>query len=266
MKLHKRRGLITVWIVVAALVWLGGVLYFKPYGTELGVPWSPKRSLLGQIFDFWVLKLPWVLLCFATVQGNNKWLAPRGHYQEGVEYPLFSPHVYTAIALMSALFAACGIVHNQLFDLPAAAAALAGVYFNPIVTFFTVWIGGTIRALLFGQGDPISWFLSVGMSDGTTWMYLSLFYWLFKETKWGKKVPARVAFWIVAYWIWRPLTALPMYLWYVPSQALIPTMVHFLTVFMTSGTFASLAGVAVGEALIRSNESKIAPPTITLED
>ena len=76
-----------------------------------------------------------------------------------------------------------------------------------------------------------------------------------------------MAFWIVAYWIWRPLTALPMYLWAcVPSQALIPTMVHFLTVFMTSGTFASLAGVAVGEALIRSNESKIAPPTITLED
>jgi uncharacterized membrane protein len=267
-KLKKWRRIFFIWGIVAAVVWVALALYFKPWGTELGAPGSPKRMLLLQVTDFWILKLPWTLLLFTYVLGKMRWMAPRGRYQEGVEYKFFTPYNYTAIAIMAALFAVSGISSFQVFDLPSAPAAIAAIYFNPIVAYCSVWIGGVLRALVFGQGDPVGFLLSFGLSDGFQYLLLSVLYWWFSDSRWGKNLVERVgwaksllikcAWWFVIYYI-VPLTLLTMYFWSIPSALYAPTLVDFLTRYILTGMVAGIAGLIVAEVMIRAVESRRKP-------
>jgi hypothetical protein len=263
--LIRLRRVFLIWGIVAILVWVAAFLYFKPWSPELGVPGAPKRVLLAQIMDFWVLKLPWVLWGFSYTAGKNKWLAPRGRYQEGVDYPVFSPYVYTAIALMAALFAASGILYHQVFDLPAGPAAIGSIFFNPIIAFGTLWIGGTLRAILFGQGEPVSWFLTTGLSDGAKNVWLSILYWNFRESKWGKSIWARAALWTVMHFTLMPATLMLMIVWYLPSNLWAMQASQLWLVQAPTGITAGLAGLFASEALISYLERRRPPvaPTIS---
>jgi len=249
--LIKNRKLFVAWQIVAIIVWL--VVYFitQPYGDKLGVPGSPQRTTLYLIMDFWVLKLPITLLFASVVADKDRWLAPRGRYVEGKKYPIFNTYVYTAIAFMAALFAVSGIFNFQLFDLPAAPATIAVSFFNPIIGFFTLWIGGVIRALAFGSGNPVQWLISTGLGDGATWIGLGVFYWWWRQTKLGKNVIGLFVGWGVVYWVWRLVTVSLIMLWYVPANLFIPSMLSQITTFMPSSFFASIAGLIITEALIR---------------
>ncbi len=252
--LVSKRKLFLVWLIVAAIVWAVVFIITQPWGDKLGVPQSPQRVTLWLIMDFWVLKLPIVLLLASFVAEHNKWLAPRGRYVEGKEYPIFNTYTYTAIAFMAALFAVSGIINFQLFDLPAAPAVLSITVFNPIIGFFTLWLGGVIRALVFGSGNPVQWLLVVGLSDGATWIGLGLFYWWFRETKYGKNPVGLFIGWTVVYWIWRTLTTVFILLWLVPSNLYAYSIINNSTTFMVSSYLASLAGLVVAEAIIRTLE------------
>ncbi|MEW6229280.1 MAG: hypothetical protein AB1700_14515, partial [Bacillota bacterium] len=184
--LVRGRKVFIVWTVLGVVGQVLAMVYFKPWGPGLGVANAPTRWIYMVIFDSWVMKLPTVLLAMSIIAGNEKWLAPRGRYQEGEEYPVFTTYVYASIAFMAALFAASGILSYQFFDLPAAPAAISVSFFSPIVGFFTLWLGGVLRALVFGTGNPALWALGVGMGDGATWIWLGIFYWWFREkTKYG---------------------------------------------------------------------------------
>jgi hypothetical protein len=267
-KLKKWRRIFFIWGIVAAVVWLAIALYFKPWGTDLGAPGAPKRMLLLQITDFWILKLPWFLFICSYVLGKMRWMAPRGRYQEGVEYKFFTPYNYTAIAIMAALFAVSGISSFQVFDLPSAPAAIAAIYFNPIVAFCSIWIGGVLRALVFGQGDPVAFLTSFGLSDGFQYLLLSVLYWWFRESRWGKNLVERVgwakslvvksAWWFAIYYI-VPLTLLTMYFWSIPSALYAPTLTDFLVRYIPTGQIAGIAGLLVAEAMIRAVEGRRKP-------
>ncbi len=262
-RLEKLRMVFVIWGVVAFVVWLGLVIYFQPWGTKMGVPGSPQRMLLMQVTDFWLLKLPWTLFMVSIVAGKMKWLAPRGRYQEGVRYKIFTPYTYTAIAFMAALFAVSGISSFQVFDLPSAPAAIAAAYFIPIVAYCSVWIGGVLRALIFGQGDPVSFLISFGLSDGFQYIILSILYWLFTQSRWGQiganwgvKLVIRLVFWTVIYIIVPTVTLSTIYLWSIPSQLYAPTAANFFIQYIPSGILAGLAGIIVAEILIRAVESR----------
>lgn len=264
--LIKNRRAFWIWQIVAIVVWAGVFIYTQPWGDNLGVPQSPQRMTLYLVMDFWVLKLPMTLLFFSYVAEHDKWLAPRGRYVEGKKYPIFNTYTYTAIAFMAALFAVSGISNFQLFDLPAAPAVLSVTYFHPIIGFFTLWIGGVIRALIFASGDPVTWFTSIGLSDGATWVGLGVFYWWFRQTKWGKNVAGLFVGWSVVYWVWRLLTMTTSILWIVPASMLPIVYTSQLTQFMPSSYIAGIAGLIVAEGLIRTvgrrGETLEAPPEL----
>lgn len=258
--LIKSRKMFVIWQIAAIVVWLIVYFVFQPYSDKLGVPGSPQRITLFLIMDFWVLKLPITLILASIVAEKDRWLAPRGRYVEGKKYPVFNTYVYTAIAFMAALFAVSGVVNFQLFDLPAAPATIAVSFFNPIIGFFTLWIGGVIRALIFGSGNPVQWLISIGLGDGATWIGLGVFYWWWRQTKLGKNVIGLFVGWSVVYWVWRLISVLVLLVWYVPGNLIIPSMLGQITTFMPSSFFASLAGLIVTEALIRVVErNKKAP-------
>ncbi len=248
------RRIFWIWLVVAVVVWIVVYAVTAPYGSKLGVPQSPQRQTLWLIMDFWVLKLPLVLLAASYIVSHEDWLAPRGRYVEGKEYPVFSTYIYTAIAFMAALFAVAGIVNFQLFDVPAGPAVLSVTVFNPIVGFFTLWLGGVIRALVFGSGNPVQWLLAIGLSDGATWIVIGLFYWWFRSTKWGQNYVGLFIGWSVFYWVWRTFATITILLWLVPSNLYIPSIINYLTTFMLPSYLVSLVGLVIAEAIIRTME------------
>lgn len=258
--LVKNRRLFYLWQLIAIAVWLVVFFIAQPWGDKLGVPASPQRVTFFLIMDFWVLKLPATLIFASIVADHDRWLAPRGRYVEGKKYPVFNTYVYTAIAFMAALFAVSGISNFQLFDLPAAPATISITFFNPIIGFFTLWIGGVIRALIFGSGNPVQWLISIGLGDGATWIGLGVFYWWFRQTRWGKNVVARFIGWSAVYWVWRLFMVSLSIFWYVPASLYAPTFISQLTTFMPSSFIASIAGLIVSEAVIRAVEGRKETP------
>lgn len=262
-KLVKGRKMFLVWTVIGIALHIIGLLVFTPWTDQLGVANSPQRQIYKAIFDFWVLKLPIVLLGFSLVAEKDFWLAPRGRYQEGKKYPVFNTFTYAAIAFMAALFTASGILNYNFFDLPAAPATIAVTFFNPIIGFFTLWVGGVARSLIFGTGNPIFWILGSGPSDGSTWLYLGIFYWWFREhTKWGKNLVLAVIWWAVVYVVWRTVFMFDLYVWLNPVPALWAKMVWFFTQFLPSGLAASIAGLIASEALIRAVSRGTKQPSV----
>ncbi|MGE5123272.1 MAG: hypothetical protein ACM3H7_02055 [Acidobacteriaceae bacterium] len=265
--LINHRKLFVIWQIVAFAVWLIVFFVTQPWGDKLGVPASPQRITLFLIIDFWILKLPFTLFLASIVAQNDSWLAPRGRYVEGKKYPPFTTYTYTAIAFMAALFAVSGVFNFQLFDLPALPATISVSFFHPIIGFFTLWLGGVIRALVFGSGNPVQWFISIGLGDGATWIGLGVFYWWWRKTNWGKNVVGLFVGWSVVYWVWRLFYVMLTILWYVPANLYAPTMVSQITTFMPSSYFSSLAGLIIVEALIRVVERpKKALPTPTTRE
>ena len=132
-----------------------------------------------------------------------------------------------------------------------------------IITRF--WIGGTLRAILFGQGEPVSWFLTTGLSDASKNVLLSILYWNFRESKWGKSIWARAALWTIMHFTIMPATLMLMIVWYLPSSLWAMQATQLWLVQCPTGIIAGLAGLFASEALISYLERKRAPvaPTIS---
>ena len=75
--LVKYRKVFLAWGIIGIVVHLGMMFYFEPWTSKLGVANSPQRAVIRIIADFWVLKLPFVLLAMSIVAGKMRWLAPR---------------------------------------------------------------------------------------------------------------------------------------------------------------------------------------------
>lgn len=253
--LIKNRRIFWIWQVAAIIVWIAAVIFTAPYGDKLGVPQSPLRNLYWIIFGFWVLMLPTALLLASYIAAHEQWLAPRGRYVQGKTYPMFSTYTYTAIGFLAALFAVSGIVNFQLFDLPAAPATIAVVFFGPIVGFFTLWIGDILRALIFGAGNPVLWLIGQGLVDGTVWLGIGVFYWWFRETRWGKNLIVRIVAFLVFYCVWRLFMNIIVVVWLVPANLYPPTAVTLLS-FQFTSTISALAGLIISEGLIRAVEAR----------
>lgn len=255
--LLRNRRMFVIWSIAGVVGNILAMLYFKPWGPALGVANSPQRQIYRVIFDWWVMKLPLALLAFSLVAEKDKWLARRGTYIEGQEYPVLDTYNWTAAAFMAALFAASGVLSYEFFALPAAPAAISVSFFHPVIGFFTLWLGGVVRSLVWGTGNPVLWALGIGPSDGSTWIYLGIFYWWFREeTKWGKNPLALMIYWVVIYTVWRTIYMFDGNVWLYPVPALWARMVWFFTQFIPSGLLGTLAGLIAVEGIIRAVESR----------
>ena len=154
--------------------------------------------------------------------------------------------------------AVSGVVNFQLFDLPAAPATIAVTFFNPIIGFFTLWIGDLIRSLLFGGfASPLQWLVAIGLFDGATWIVLGLFYWWFREkTSWGKNPIALFIAWSIFYWVWRNITNLLGLFIFVPANLYVVSFLSNQGTFMVPSYIASIGGLIVSEGLIRTLERR----------
>jgi hypothetical protein len=254
--LIRFRKVFAIWSVVGLVAFAALTVYFHPWTADLGVANSPQRQILSPTLQWWVWKLPFALFAASLVAARMRWLAPRGRYQEGVVYPVFSTYTYVAIALCAALFAASGVLSYEFFDLPAGPAALSVTFFNPIIGFFSLWLGGVVRSLIWGTDNPVIRATAGGLSDGSTWIYLGVFYWWFREeTKWGKNPILVVIAWVVFYIVFRTIWhGAISALWVFPGTAFWGRMTWHFVQFLPSGLLGSTAGVIAAEALIRAVE------------
>jgi hypothetical protein len=251
--LVKNRRVFVIWAVAGSVAYVALLLWFRPWEPGMGVPNDPKRWLIGSLTDFWVFRLPLALLGMSFVAARPRWLAPRGRYQEDQDYPLPSTYNYAAIAVCAALLAASGVVSQFWIDLGAAPATLAVTYFNPIVGYFAVWLGMVIRSLIFGAGNPVIDLIGNGPQYATTWLFLGIFYRLFKEkTKWGKNPIIVLVWWFITYWVWRVAFVGDMLIWLAPVPAVWGLITQFSTQYMLTSSLGSLAGLVASEALIRA--------------
>ena len=260
--LVKNRRIFVIWAVVGFAAYLAVLFWFHPWTPDMGVANDPKRWLVGSLTDFWVFRLPLALLGMSIVAAKPRWLAPRGRYQEGLDYPIFTTYSYAAIAICAALLAASGVVNQFWIDLGAAPATLAVTFFNPIVGYFAVWLGMVVRSLAFGAGNPVIDLLVNGPQYATTWLFLGIFYWQFKEKfNWGKKPIAVLVWWFVTYWVWRVAFVGDMLVWLAPVPVIWGLVTQFSTQYMLSSSLGSLAGLIASEALIRATGRGRRTPT-----
>jgi len=258
-KLAGLRKVFFIALLVGIVINVVVLLYYQPWGPKLGVPGSPERLMLQVIVQIYLFYVPLMLWIASIVAGKPEWIAPRGRYVEGQDPKLFTPYTYTAIAFTAALFTAAGIGVYQVADLPAGAAALGIMYFHPIIGWFTLWLGGTLRAMVFGQGNPVQWAISSGIMDGGVWIVLGLAYWWAREqTEWGKKPLLLTIWWIVVYWVWRTIAQISILLFHLPFNMYLPQLINFWVAQMTSGTVVTVAMLWVVEAIIRAREGRSA--------
>lgn len=254
--LKRNSKVFLVWTILGWAAQFAAAMYLKPWGPGLGVAESPQRQVAVVIFTWWVARLPMALLGASIVAKREEWLAPRGKYVAGRSYPLLDTYSYTAIAFLTALFAACGVFSWQVFDLPAAAAAIAATYFNPVVAFFSVWLGGSLRTILFGQGNPLSWFAGIGLYDGTTWMWVSIVYWVLRSrTRELGNVWPRV-FWVLFYVVFRAIYELDYLVWLYPVPSLWASITWWEVNFLPTSALSAIAGLIAAEAIILATETR----------
>lgn len=251
--LTKNTKIFLIWTIVGWLANGVGMLILQPWSEGLGVADSPTRYLWLSIFGWIGARLPMALLGFSIVAKREKWLAPRGRYQEGKEYPIFNTYTYTAIGFLTAFFTATGAIPWQAFDLAALPAAIAACYFNPIVAFFAVWLGGTLRTVFFAAGgDALSWFAALGLYDGTTWLWIGIVYWLLRDKFFKKNSWLHMVLWLLFYAVFRGTYEMDWYIWTNPMPVLAATATWVYVNFIPTSTASALIGGIVSEFMLRA--------------
>jgi len=235
---------------------IAAMIITQPWGEGLGVAESPQRNIWLVVTTWWIARLPMFLLGVSIVSKREEWLAPRGKYVEGQDYPLLSTYHYVAIGFMTALFAATGAISWQVFDLAAAAGAIATIYFGPIVGFFTVWLGGSLRQLLFAAGgNPVSWFLGIGLYDGTTWLYIGLVFWALRDRFKDRKTLGFVL-WAVFYVLFRGIYELDYLVWLYPGESLWASVAWWEGQFLPTSTLSAIVGALVSLVLLQATRGR----------
>lgn len=252
--LKKNSKFFFIWTIVGWAAQFIAMAILQPWGEGLGVAESPIRNVWLVVTSFWFARLPMLFWGASMVAKREEWLAPRGKYVEGKSYPLLSTFHIVAIGLMTALFAATGAISWQAFDLGAAIGAIATIYFGPFVGFFTVWLGGTLRQLLFAAGgNPVSWFLGVGPYDGTTWMFIGIVFWLLRE-KFATKKSLAFVLWVVFYILFRAIYEIDYLVWLYPGESFMASLTWWEVNFMPTSTLSAVAGALASIGILETNK------------
>jgi uncharacterized membrane protein len=143
--------LVAGWLVLGAVAFIGACIIYKPWTPLLGVGGSPLRYPLQALWGLGV-SLPISLLCVNYYLKHNEWLAPRGAYQPGRTYKVWTTERYVGIAISCAFFVMCGVASpGASIDFPWAGVTFASVYFGVIEGFLGVGVLGFIlRGLVWG--------------------------------------------------------------------------------------------------------------------
>jgi len=152
--------ILTAWLVIGSIAFIGACLIYKPWTPLLGVGNSPQRYPLEALWSF-AVSLPLALLCVNYYLKHNEWLAPRGAYQPGRIYKVWTTERYVGIAISCAFFVMMGVASpGASIDFPWAGVTFASVYFGVIEGFIGVGILGFIlRGLVWGLSPRTLWLL-----------------------------------------------------------------------------------------------------------
>ena len=148
---RKFQVILLIWLALGAVAFAAGVIIYKPWTPALGPASSPNRYPLEALWSLGV-SLPVALLCVNYFIQHNAWLAPRGAYQAGKIYKVWTTERYVGIAISCAFFVMCGVASpGASIDFPWAGVTFASVYFGVIEGFLGVGILGFIlRGLVWG--------------------------------------------------------------------------------------------------------------------
>ncbi len=268
--LKKHTRLFFIWTICGFAAEIILMLIIKPWGAGLGVAESPQRLIFYDIGGWWLFRVPMVLWLASLVAKKEEWLAPRGKYVEGKSYPLMSTYHYVGIALCVALFVAAGAFSWQAFDLGAAAATIATVFFGPLVGFFTIWIGDVLRSFIFPSvGNPLIWLLGLAPGDAADWLAIGVVFWLLRSRM--KNLSLAFILWAVFYFVYRATFSIWDYaLWIYPGSSLVPTLAWWELQFMPGSTLSAVVGGLVSIGLLqavqgrrRTNKTTPTTPTTT---
>lgn len=248
---------LTIITIAGFLVSLWMYLTLEPWTPKLGVPFSPLRYWYTNVIAVIFYVPLTVRLHYWVYEKRNHWLAFRGRFIPGTTYSMFSRKRIVAMALTAALFAGASLIQATTVDL-AAAPAFVGVFlFDPLIGFWTLFLGDTIgQGILvpIAGGDPISmlgWFFQ----DGTAWVVFGIIWRLFEESRYGKSVFTRDAFMILTYVPLRTLfEVLPPHSLWNPWLAGSPFWVHvtwYYAAWTPTTVVAMIGGLLISEAVLK---------------
>jgi len=249
--LKKHTKLFFVWTVCGFAAEIILMVVMQSWGPRLGVAESPQRLIFFDIGNWWLARLPMFLWLASIIAKREEWLAPRGKYVEGKSYPLLSTYHYAGTALCVALFVAAGAFSWQAFDLGAAAATIATIFFGPFVGFFTIFFGDILRSFIFPSvGNPLIWALGIAPGDGVDWMAIGVAFWLLRDMM-KNKVWAFVL-WVVFYVVYRGISIYDYALWIYPGSSLVPTILWWELQFMPGSTLSAVVGGLASVGLLEA--------------
>jgi len=250
--------LLWAWLIVGIVAYFYVLGVFTPWSWEpLGVPQSPLRTLYGYVcyLGIWASL---TMLMFSYSASKPRWMAPRGQYIEGQTYKVWSPYRLVGIAVTAAMFAAAGIFRYEMFDLCALPAAISAIYFDPIVCFNCLYLGGILRAVAFRGEDPLPRIFGGGIQDGAHWAFNAIFYrWITNPNSrfYIGNVALRIAVWNIVLSVTRVASMWPGIIIAAPSD-IYPVVWLYLIGFLPVSVASSVVGSVVSEFLIRTRERR----------
>ncbi len=158
------------------------LLWAEPWGPKLGVVGSPGRTLLLYSLAF-LCMAPFAVLAMYTFAKHPEWNTPPGKYVPGQKVTVSNAYVYSAIAIIGALFGIAGIGNPLNIDLQALTIAASASYFGAIVSFGGLWIGQLIWHIIGGALSitSVAWLTM----DAGIWAVNGLLYFKFLYGKVG---------------------------------------------------------------------------------
>jgi uncharacterized membrane protein len=157
---RKLQLILTAWLILGSVAFVAAMIIYKPWTPALGVGNSPQRYPLEALWSLGV-SMPLAFLLVNLFIRHNEWLAPRGAYQPGRTYKVWTTERYVGIAISCAFFVMCGVASpGASIDFPWAGVTFASVYFGIIEGVVGVGILGFIlRGLVWGLSPRTLWIL-----------------------------------------------------------------------------------------------------------
>lgn len=251
--------------ILGAIAFAAHLLWAQPWGPKLGVVGAPGRILLLYSLAF-LYMAPFAILAMYAFAKHPEWNTPPGKYVPGQKVKINSAYVYSATAIIGALFGIAGIGNPLNIDLQALTIAASASYFGAIVSFGGLWIGQLIWHIIGGALSitSVAWLTM----DAGIWAVNGLLYFKFLYGKvGGRRLPKSIAIPVV-YIIGELIHSMPPVgvFWMTnviqyPAEAFPAAMVRYWIYWPISWVVVMvgmLAGMSARRAV--GGENAVAPP------
>lgn len=230
------------------------IFHIKPWTPELGVTFSPARQIYDMVWCLLVFP-PTIIYYNYWFSKHPEWLAPRGKYVPGTKYSLVSPYSLISAVIFAALAVVAGTTTFAGLDLAMAVWGLACPLIGVFSTTLACGIAYVLRGLLGLLPFPLPCIFGHAFWEMSTFAFGSAFYyWLIERT--GKRNVLNWAIWVTALNVYHGFAALSAFFWAFAWDAYIPFFVYAWVGYRPGAVVATVIGLIVAEAIIRSIKTR----------